>query len=74
MILKDIFGFLLACFIASLFSGKNGNQAAWLTYLDTSFYSFFENDAIFVKLDESDELDWITQTWLGFNYSLSQAQ
>ena len=32
---------------------------------------FFQNEEIFVKLDE---LDRITRTWKGFNYSLTLAQ
>ena len=32
---------------------------------------FFENEEIFVQLDE---VDRITRTWIGFNYSLTQAQ
>ena len=35
---------------------------------------FFQNEEIFVQLDELDELDRITQIWIGFNYSLTQAQ
>ena len=36
--------------------------------------SFFQNEEIFVQLDELDELDRITYAWIGFNYSLAQAQ
>ena len=35
---------------------------------------FFQNEEIFVKLDELDELDRITQAWIGSNYSLIQVQ
>ena len=35
---------------------------------------FFQNEEIFVQLDESDELDRIIQAWIGLNYSLRQAQ
>ena len=35
---------------------------------------FFQNEEIFVQLDEFDELDRITQASIGFNYSLTQAQ
>ena len=34
----------------------------------------FQNEEIFVQLDELDELDRITHAWIGFNYSLTQAQ
>ena len=30
---------------------------------------FFQNEEIFVKLDELDELERITHAWIGFNYS-----
>ena len=36
--------------------------------------SFFQNEEIFVKLDELDELDRINHAWIGVNYSLTQAQ
>ena len=36
--------------------------------------SGFQNEDIFVQLDELDELDKITHAWIGFNYSLTQAQ
>ena len=29
---------------------------------------------MFIKLDEFDEFDRITHAWIGFNYSLTQAQ
>ena len=35
---------------------------------------FFQNEEIFVQLDELDELDRITQAWIGFNNRLTQAQ
>ena len=35
---------------------------------------FFQNEEIFVQLDELDELDRITHAWIGFNYSLIQAE
>ena len=34
----------------------------------------FQNEETFVQLDELDELDRITHAWIGFNYSLTQAQ
>ena len=34
----------------------------------------FQNEKIFVQLDELDKLDRITQAWIGFNYSLTQTQ
>ena len=34
----------------------------------------FLNEEILVQLDELDKLDRITHTWIGFNYSLKQAQ
>ena len=35
---------------------------------------FFQNEVIFVQLDELNELDKITHALIGFNYSLTQAQ
>ena len=35
---------------------------------------FFQNEEIFVQLDELDELDRITHAWIGFNYSFTEAQ
>ena len=35
---------------------------------------FFQNEAIFVELDELDELDRITHARIGLNYSHTQAQ
>ena len=35
---------------------------------------FFQNEEIFVQLDKLDELDRIPQAWIGFSYSLTQAQ
>ena len=35
---------------------------------------FFQNEEIFVQLDELDEFDRIIHAWIGFNYSLTQAQ
>ena len=35
---------------------------------------FFQNEDIFVQLDKLVELDKITHAWIGFNYSLTQAQ
>ena len=35
---------------------------------------FSQNEEIFVQLDELDDLDRITHEWIGFNYSLIQAQ
>ena len=32
---------------------------------------FFQNEEIFVQLDELDELDRITHAWIGFNYRLT---
>ena len=34
----------------------------------------FQNDEIFVQVDELDKLDRITHAWKGFIYSLTQAQ
>ena len=34
----------------------------------------FYNEHIFVQLDELDELDKVTHAWIGFNFSLTQAQ
>ena len=34
----------------------------------------FQNEVILVQLDELDKLDRITHAWIGFNYSLTQAQ
>ena len=42
--------------------------------LNSRSTSFFQNQDIFVQLDELDELDKITHAWIGFNYSLTQAQ
>ena len=36
--------------------------------------AFFQNEEIFVQLDELDKLDRITRSRIGFNYSLTQAQ
>ena len=36
--------------------------------------SFFQNEEIIVQLDELDKLDRITHVWIGFNYSLTQAE
>ena len=36
--------------------------------------SFFQNEDIFVQLDELYEIDNITHAWIWFNYSLTQAQ
>ena len=33
--------------------------------------SFFQNEEIFIQLDE---LDRITHAWIGFNYSITQTQ
>ena len=41
---------------------------------DWTFLFFFQNEEIFVKLDELNELDWITHAWIGFNFSLTQAK
>ena len=41
---------------------------------DVCYGQFFQNEEIFVQLDELDELDRITHAWIGFNYSLTQAQ
>ena len=38
------------------------------------FLVFFQNEAIFVQLDELDKLDRGTQVWIGFNLNLTQAQ
>ena len=35
---------------------------------------FFQNEEIFIQLNELDELDKITPAWLRFNYNLTQAQ
>ena len=35
---------------------------------------FFQNEEIFVQLDELDQLDRITYAWIGFYYSRTQAQ
>ena len=35
---------------------------------------FFQNEEIFVQLDELDELDKIIHARMGLNYSLTQAQ
>ena len=37
-------------------------------------FIFFQNEDIFVQLDELDKLDGITHARVGFNYSLPQAQ
>ena len=42
--------------------------------LTQSSSSFLQNEEILVQLDELDELDRITHTCIGFNYSLTQAQ
>ena len=34
----------------------------------------FQNEVIFVQLDELDKLDRITHAWMAFNYILTQAQ
>ena len=39
-----------------------------------SIYFFFQNEEIFVQLDQLDELDRITQAWIGSIHSLTQAQ
>ena len=39
-----------------------------------SYSSFFQNEVIFIQLDELDELDSVTHEWIGFSYSLTQAQ
>ena len=36
--------------------------------------SSFPNEDIFVQLDELDELERITQAWIGLNYTLTQAR
>ena len=36
--------------------------------------NFFQNEEIFVQLDELDELDRITHAWIWLNFSLTQAQ
>ena len=36
--------------------------------------SFFQNEEIFVKLDELDEFYRISQAWIGSNFSPTQAQ
>ena len=36
--------------------------------------SFFQNKEIFVQLDKLDKFNRITHAWIGFNYSLKQAQ
>ena len=35
---------------------------------------FFQNEVIFVQLDELDDLDRIINAWIGFNYSLTKTQ
>ena len=35
---------------------------------------FLQNEQIFIQLDELDELNTITHAWIGFKYSLTQAQ
>ena len=37
-------------------------------------YFHFQNEDIFVQLDELGELDKITRAWIEFNYSLAQVQ
>ena len=37
------------------------------------YSSFFQNEEVFVKLDELDKFYRITHAWTGFNYSLTQA-
>ena len=36
--------------------------------------SFFQNEEIFVEVDELDNLDRITHVWIGINYNLAQAE
>ena len=36
--------------------------------------SFFQNEDIFLEFHELDELDRITHAWIGFHYSLTEAQ
>ena len=43
---------------------KNGTEQYWF---------FFQNEGIFISLDELDGLDRITYAWILFNYSLTQA-
>ena len=37
-------------------------------------WTFFQNEVIFVQLDELDKFDTLTHAEIGFNYSLTQAQ
>ena len=44
------------------------------TGTNSSRSSFFQNEVIFVELDELDKLDKITRAGIEFNYSLTQDQ
>ena len=35
---------------------------------------FFQNEEIFIQLDDLNQLDRITNAWIGFNNSLTQGQ
>ena len=49
-------------------------QVQWLVLQMILKYSFFQNEEIFVQLDELDELNSIIHAWIEFNYSLTQAR
>ena len=44
------------------------------TVIKTEESFFFQNEEIFIQLDELDELDRIAYAWNGFNSCLTQAQ
>ena len=59
------------------------NSTNWLQGIESrvtvpkfkhSSFFFLQNEQIFIQLDELDELDTITHAWIGFKYSLTQAQ
>ena len=57
-------------------TSKLFTKAAWNRYKlhHRHITILFINVQIFIQLDELNELDTITQAWIGFNYSLTQAQ
>ena len=65
-----LFQALIAVFVSSISCNLSVKHYNW-DQLRPCRPIFFQNDDIFIQLDE---LDRITQTWIGFNNSLTQEQ
>ena len=55
---------------------KNALRLELATYFSSvtfTFYILFQNEEIFIQLDELDKFQRITHVWIGFNNRLTQA-